>query len=446
MADHKTWKQVLDIIAETEEPVVVVSATARTTNNLILAAEQAREGDLEAAKSIASDLRDRHLSILHTFLEENEIEDSFELRSDCEAWIEEHITHFENYLLGIHTLGELTPKSMDAVTSLGERLSSYLLAKCGEALGMPTFYVDSKKVMKTDSVFGRAKPDMKAITDSVDFLKYRIEEGGIPIIGGYYGSNSKGETTTLGRGGSDYSASLFGLALNADAIEIWTDVSGMFTSDPRFIDDTRPISEISFDEAAELAYFGAKVLHPSTIQPAVEQNIAVFVKNTFEPENPGTKISADVERAFAVRAIAFKKDITVITITSSRMLMAYGFLSKVFDIFEQYHVSVDVVTTSEVSISITVDSNQYLDDIVNELRQIGNVEIQGGQGLVTLVGRDFLEATGLAGDTFTALDAIPIRMISQGSSKNNITIVVDNENVIAAAQALHSTFFNSKNR
>jgi len=440
MADHKTWQQVLDIIGETEVPVVVVSATAKTTNSLILAAEQARKGDLEEARSISNHIEERHKELVDQFLALLK-RDTSEVISNCYSWIEELVEMLNNYLLGINTLGELSPKSMDAVSSLGERLSSYLLAQCGKAAGLNTFFVDSRKVLKTDSVFGRAKPENGKIKESVQFLNYHIDQGEIPIIGGFYGSNEQGEITTIGRGGSDYSASLFGMALGAEEIQIWTDVSGMFTSDPRYIEGTRPIPEISFGEAAELAYFGARVLHPATIQPAVEKDIPVLVKNTFEPEKPGTRINSTIESEARIQAIAFKKDINVITITSSRMLMAYGFLSRVFDIFEQYHVPVDVVTTSEVSISMTVDSDQYLDKIIEELEQIGHVELKKGEGLVSLVGQQFLDATGIAGKTFSALAHIPIRMISQGSSNNNITLVVDNEHVIPATQALHDTFF-----
>jgi len=443
MADEDTWKQVLGIIKNTVEPVVVVSATAKTTDSLLLAAEEARKGDLDEATSISSHIEKRHKNLLKQFLATNNAE-SKSVKKECFDWIEDHVTKLNNYLLGIHTLGELTPKSTDAISSLGERLSSYLLAACGKALGMDTFYVDSRKILKTDSVYGRAKPYMNEITESAEFLQYRIERGEIPIIGGFYGSNEDGEITTLGRGGSDYSASLIGLALGAEAIQIWTDVSGMYTSDPRHIQGAEPIRHISFGEAAELAYFGARVLHPATIQPAVEKDIPVYVKNTFEPDDAGTRITAEEASDTAIRAIAFKKDIIVITVTSSRMLMAYGFLSRVFDIFEQYHVSVDVVTTSEVSVSMTVDSEQYLQEIVNELEEISHVEIKQGQGLVTVVGQNFLNATGIAGSAFSALSDIPIRMISQGSSNNNITLVVDNEHVIKTAQALHDTFFNSK--
>jgi len=441
MADESTWQKVLEIIKSTEKPAVVVSATSQTTNALIKSAEQAKNGDIDKAKEISRGIAERHKTLVANFLQQNDIK-SPNTQKECDNYVDELIHHLNNFLMGIYTLGELTPKSMDTVSSIGERLSSYLLSECGNALGLNTFFVDSRTLLKTDSVFGRAKPDMEKISKAAEPLKDQISKSRIPIIGGFYGSNDKGEITTLGRGGSDYSASLFGLVLDANAIQIWTDVSGMFTSDPRFIEGTQPIPEIGFNEAAELAYFGARVLHPATIQPAVEKNIPVFVKNTFEPDKPGTRIVSDNKNSTAIRAIAFKKNIHIITISSSRMLMAYGFLSRVFDIFEQFHVSVDVVTTSEVSISMTVDSEDYLEEIINELSKTGEVNVTQNQGLVSVVGQNFLEATGIAAKTFSALDNIPIRMISQGSSNNNITLVVDNDDVIDAAQALHNSFFN----
>lgn len=441
MADESTWQKVLEIIKSTKNPVVVVSATSQTTNALIESAEQAKNGNIDKAKEISGGIAERHKTLVAKFLQQKDVK-APDTEKECENHIEELIHHLNNFLMGIYTLGELTPKSLDTISSIGERLSSYLLAACGNAIGMDTFFVDSRTLLKTDSVFGRAKPNMEKINKVAKPLKEQISEAKIPIIGGFYGSNDKGEITTLGRGGSDYSASLFGLALDADAIQIWTDVSGMFTSDPRFIEGTQPIPEIGFNEAAELAYFGARVLHPATIQPAVEKNIPVLIKNTFEPEMPGTRIVADNKSSTAIRAIAFKKNIHIITVSSSRMLMAYGFLSRVFDIFEQFHVSVDVVTTSEVSISMTVDSEDYLDKIIHELSKTGEVSVTQNQGLVSVVGQNFLEATGIAAKTFSALDNIPVRMISQGSSNNNITLVVDNDDVIDAAQSLHNSFFN----
>jgi len=260
-------------------------------------------------------------------------------------------------------------------------------------------------------------------------------------MGGFYGSSLQGELTTLGRGGSDFTASLVGLAIGADDIEIWTDVSGMYTCDPRMVPTATPIPEISFNEAAELAYFGAKVLHPATIQPAVEKNIPVWIKNTFKPTDHGTKIYAGAPLDGVFRALAFKKDITIITINSTRMLLAYGFLAKVFSIFEKHKVSVDLVTTSEVSVSMSVDTKDNLDPIIEELMQIGHVHVNVKLALVSVVGQNFLNSTGVAARIFNKVSNYPIKLISQGSSDINLSFVVDNDHLTYIVKDLHKEFF-----
>ena len=441
MADEQTWVQILGIIKGYENPVIVVSATSGTTNNLLQAAELARIGRLEDAYEMSHQIDKKHRNIVNQFLKNNEVSHPEGILTRCEDWIDEQIKILNNYLLGINTLGEYTPKSMDLVSSIGERLSSFLLAECGRAIDMSTVFIDARDVLKTNSDFGKAIPDVPRIKEASSIFRVQAQQGKIPIVGGFYGSNESGEITTLGRGGSDYSASLFGMVLDAEAIEIWTDVDGMFTSDPRYIKNARFIDAISFNEAAELAYFGAKVLHPATIQPAVEKDIPVFIKNTFKPGQLGTRIASDVPTSNVIRAIAFKKDITVVTIASSRMLMAYGFLARVFNIFEEHRVSVDLVSTSEVSISMSVDNTRNLDQVIRELKRIGNVSIREHQTLISVVGRNFLESKGLASRSFGALENIPIHMISQGSSDINLSLIVDNDNAIAAVQALHDEFF-----
>jgi len=439
MADHTTWKQVLDVVASTEKPILVVSATSGTTNSLLNSARLAIFGDLESAMSIAEELESKHHAILDSFIDAYAASDAdtIIIRTDGHARITELITLLRNYLTGIHTLGELTDRSIDAIGSIGERLSSYLIALCAQAMGMKSRYIDAAEVIKTDSRFTHATPDLETISYKASIIRSAIDDGFTPVLGGFYGSDSNGVITTLGRGGSDFTASLVGLGVGADTIGIWTDVSGMYTSDPRFIKGTRSIPDISFGEAAELAYFGAKVLHPATIQPAVERNIPVLVKNTFEPEHPGTTIRVEAPAIGNIRAIAFKKDITVITVTSTRMLLAHGFMARVFDVFEEHQVSVDLVTTSEVSISITVDNLKNLDAVVAELRKFAQVKVRSGQALICLVGQNLIDAKGVMNTVFTALKDVPVHMISQGSSDLNLSIVVDNIDVIPAVQALH---------
>lgn len=442
MKDASAWLNVLAIVKNAGQgTITVVSATSGTTNTLILAAETAKKGDLEAARNLQAEIKKRHLELVHDFVNQNGKINTLNTVANCEAHIDSLMNLLDNYLLGIHTLGELTAKSLDALCSIGERLSSFLLAECATSIGMDAVWVDAAEVMKTDTQFGAASPNMALIFERAKILTHHIENGKYTILGGFYGSDTNGTITTLGRGGSDYSASIFGLAVGADAIEIWTDVSGMFTSDPRFIRDTFSIKEISFNEAAELAYFGAKVLHPATIQPAVEKNIPVYVKNTFEPSHPGTRIFSDAKSDSPVRAIAFKKDITVITVISSRMLLAWGFLAKVFSIFEKHKVSVDLVTTSEVSISMTVDKKISLEEVLKDLSEVGTVKVYHDQALISLVGKDLLSSRGIAARAFESLATYPIRMISQGSSDINLSVVVENTHAIEAVQALHDTFF-----
>ena len=445
MADHSAWKQVLDIVSKTSKPILVVSATSGTTNGLLKSSQLAISGDLAAALAIADEIAEKHRSLFQTFLSEYSKQGALQDRIllDGLAHIERLMTRHKNYLTGIHTLGELTDRSLDAIASIGERLSSYLIYLCAQSVGINATYIDAVDVIKTDSRFTQAKPDIAGITSKASVLTQAVKNASIPVMGGFYGSDTNGVTTTLGRGGSDFTASLVGLAIGADTIGIYTDVSGMYTSDPRFIKNTQSIPNISFGEAAELAYFGAKVLHPATIQPAVERNIPVLVKNTFEPEHPGTTIQLDAPYSGKIRAIAFKKSIQVITVHSTSMLLAHGFIARVFTVFEQHQVSVDLVSTSEVSISITVDSPKNTDAVVEDLKKFAQVSVRSDQALICLVGQDLIDAKGLMKRAFTALEDIPVHMISQGSSDLNMSIVIDNDDVIRAVQVLHDTFITS---
>lgn len=445
MADHLAWKQVLDIVSRTPKPILVVSATTGTTNSLLTSAQRAISGDLSDGLAIADDLANKHRSVFQSFLSEySKPSVSIDrIMVDGLSHIDRLNTLHKNYLTGIHTLGELTDRSMDAIASIGERLSSYLIYQCAQSIGMNVQYINAADLIKTDSRFTQANPDIAAITEKAKVLTDTVKKDIIPVMGGFYGSDSAGVITTLGRGGSDFSASLIGLAVGADTIGIWTDVSGMYTSDPRFIKNTHSIPHISFGEAAELAYFGAKVLHPATIQPAVERNIPVLVKNTFDPEHPGTTIQLEAPHSGKIRAIAFKKDILVITVHSTSMLLAHGFIARVFTVFEQHQVSVDLVSTSEVSISITVDNPKHIDAVVVDLKKFAEVSVRSGQALICLVGQDLIDAKGLMKRAFTALEDIPVHMISQGSSDLNMSIVIDNDDVIRAVQVLHDTFISS---
>jgi aspartate kinase len=264
----------------------------------------------------------------------------------------------------------------------------------------------------------------------------------VPVLGGFIGATAKGVTTTLGRGGSDYSAAIFGACLDVDEIQIWTDVDGMLTADPRVVDDPQLVPQLSFSEASELAYFGAKVLHPSTILPAVARNIPVRILNSRHPESAGTLITSNAQPAKGrLTAIACKRDVTVIDITSTRMLMAHGFLRRLFEVFERFKTAVDVVTTSEVSVSVTVDDTRRLDGILDNLRNFAEASSEPGMAIICAVGENLRADPTLFGRAVTSLDGIPLRLVSQAGSRRNVTFVLRDADVSHAMMRLHETFF-----
>jgi aspartate kinase len=341
----------------------------------------------------------------------------------------------------IAVLGDLTARSLDAIAAYGELLSALLVSQAFRARGLPAVLVDARDVMVTDDLFTRARPRFEDIVHNARAQVLPVvEQGGVPLLGGFIGRTPQGITTTIGRGGGDYSAALVGAALGAEAIEIWTDVDGMLTADPRIVPEARLIAEIRFDEAAELASFGAKVLHPSTIAPAVQRGIPVYIFNSRRPEGRGTRITAEAPRR-AVSAIAGKGNVTVVKVGSSRMLFAHGFLHTLFEIFARHRTSVDVVATSEVSVSVTVDDPSRLDALLVDLRALGDVSIERHRAIVAVVG------SGLGGNGATmaralaALGDIPVHMVSLSASEINFTIIIDAEQLPRALRALHGAFF-----
>jgi aspartate kinase len=269
-----------------------------------------------------------------------------------------------------------------------------------------------------------------------------VEQGLTPVMGGFIGSNEAGITTTLGRGGSDFSAALVGGALHAGAIEIWTDVNGIMTTDPRICPDALRVKTISFEEAAELAYFGAKVLHPATILPAVQKNIPVWVLNSRNAANEGTRISAVAPPCRSpFKSIAVKKKLTIVDIVASRMLMSHGYLKAVFDVFDKHKVAIDMVSTSEVSISVTVDTSERLPAIAEDLSKIADVKYESNKALICLVGEDIRGHAGIAGEVFTAVKHVNVRMISQGASEINMSFMIEEDDAAEAIRSLHRTFF-----
>lgn len=427
------------IVAERRErrPVVVVSALGGATNALLAIAEQAARGHLIGALRGVEDLRDRHLRETRTLLHADE--------GACDETCNELSAMFDELAAlaeALRTLGDLTPRSLDAIASLGEQASSVLVVAAFRAAGLEAEHVDARDVVITDDTYTRAEPQTEALAEAaLRVLMPHVRAGRIPVMGGFIGASRESRiTTTLGRGGSDYSASLVGAALQAEAIEIWTDVDGMLTADPRIVAGARLIERIGFEEASELASFGAKVLHPSTIAPAVMRGIPVWVLNSHRPTSPGTLITFDAPRR-AVSAIAGKSGVTLVKVRSPRMLLTEGFMRHLFDVFERHRTSVDVVATSEVSVSVTVDDVSRLDTLLVELRTLGDVTVERHRGIVATVGSGLSDGGTAMSRALQAIGDIRVHMLSLSASGINLTVVVDGEQVSPAMQRLHAEFF-----
>jgi aspartate kinase len=419
---------------EARRPVVVVSAMGKTTNKLLDAAGEAAAGHRDQALALVDELRAYHL--LH----------GLKLAGSAAAELDRYIrTHFEwldELVKGLSVVGELSPRSMDAIASLGERLSSLIVTFAFRAAGMRAEHVDARRVIITDDHFTQAQPLIEETYERLAREIPPLAESAVVVMGGFIGSTKDGHTTTLGRGGSDYSASLVGAGTGAEEIQIWTDVDGMLTADPRIISGGRRVKTISFAEAAEMAYFGAKVLHPATVVPAVEKNIPVLILNSRRPEAGGTRITAEaIPCRNAVKSISCKRKVTIMNVESTRMLMAHGFLQRIFEIFDRHRTSVDMVSTSEVSVSLTLDDSDQVDAIARELRAFAQVTVENGQAIVCLVGENIRFTPGIAGRAFQRLSDKNIRMISQGASRRNLGMVIAEPDLQQAVQALHDEFF-----
>ena len=417
------------------QPVVVVSALGGTTNQLLQIAEQAAKGQLIGALRAVEGLRDRHLTQTQKLLDGPEAD---EVCNELSAMFDELAALAE----ALRTLGDLTLRSLDTIASLGEQLSSVLVVAAFRKHGLPAEHVDARDVMITDANFTRAEPQIDAIGEAAQrIVMPLLRAGRIPVMGGFIGSSQGGGiTTTLGRGGSDYSASLVGAALQAEAIEIWTDVDGMLTADPRVVTGAQLIERIGFEEASELASFGAKVLHPNTIAPAVMRGIPVWVLNSAKPQGTGTLITFDAPRR-SVTAIAGKSGVTLIKVRSPRMLLTEGFLRTLFDVFARHQTSVDVVATSEVSVSVTIDDATSLEALAVDLRQLGDVTIERNRGIVSIVGSGLSDGGTAMAKALGAIGELRVHMLSLSSSGINLTVVVDGEQVPPAMRRLHDAFF-----
>lgn len=414
---------------------VVVSAMSEVTNTLLEIAERAASGQLIVALQLVEGLRTRHLHAAETLLGPGAEAD--DLCGDLSALWDE----VANLAAALSVLGHLTPRSQDAIASFGELCSAPLVVGAFRRRGIPGVELDAREIIITDDVFGRAAPRFDAIVRAArDRVLPRLTSGDVPVLGGFVGGTAQGVPTTLGRGGSDFTAALLGAALDAEAIEIWTDVNGMLTADPRIVPDARLIEEIRFDEASELATFGAKVLHPSAIVPAVQRGIPVYIFNSRNPAGRGTRITASAPIR-NVTAIAGKRDVTVVRVRSPRMLLAHGVLRRIFEVFERHRVSIDVVATSEVSVSVTVDDPSRLEPLLVDLAPFGDVAIERRRAIVAIVGSGIGGGSRTMARALDALGDIRVHMLSLSATEINLTILVDDERLPTAMRALHGAFF-----
>ena len=443
VADADAMTRVVDIVRRqwksqpegSRPPVVVVSALSKVTDGLIRTIECARKGDAGKAAGLVDELLERHIAIARTLTAHQRAED---LVKALRAQFDE----LGGMVASLAKTRDVGLADHDVIVASGELASSRIVAAAFQEQQLPAVWVDSRDVLVTDAEHTLAVPDMNATCAKAGKVLAPITAGQeIPVLGGFIAATIDGVTTTLGRGGSDYSAAIFGACLDVGEIQIWTDVDGMLTADPRVVPSPRVVPHLSFAEASELAYFGAKVLHPATILPAVSRNIPVRILNSRQPANPGTLITADASRDGHLAALACKRDVTVIDIRSTRMFMAHGFLRRLFEVFERFKTAVDVVTTSEVSVSVTVDDVRKLDDIVSALRAFAEVECEPKMAIVSVVGDRLHDDPGVFARAIVALDQIPLRLVSQASSRRTFTFVLDDAQVPEAMTRLHDAFF-----
>jgi aspartate kinase len=416
------------------EPVVVVSAMGKTTNKLLEIGRTAAEG-YDSALGGLGQLKRFHLEEAAKL----GIKDSL---NKTPFGIEATFKELKEFVKALVVMRELNPRVIDALSAYGERLSSIIVSGGFGRLGIPVLHFDARGYIKTDSRHTQAAPLIDETNKQLESVRATALGGHVPVLGGFIGSTMEGVTTTLGRGGSDYTASIVGAGIGAEEIQIWTDVDGMLTADPTVLPGAHRVKVCSFTEAAELAYFGAKVLHPATVLPAIEKNIPVRILNSRRPEVEGTLIVSDPPPCSTpIRSIACKRNITLLNIVSTRMLMAHGFLRRIFEVFDRYETPVDMLATSEVSVSLTIDNIRSLTAIRAELEAFAEVSIEENQAIVCMVGENIRRCDNVSARAFAALDGIRPRMLSQGASQLNLSMVVAAPDLQRAVESLHREFF-----
>lgn len=419
-------KMLANLVQFQGKKIIVLSAMAGTTNTLVEITNLLYKNHRNEALMLISELENTynvHLTNLFS---------SQDYLSKGKDLISSHFQYIRSFTEDMFTLFE-----EKAILAQGELLSTALFHYYLKEQGIPSNLIPALNFMRLDK---NSEPDLEFITENLNKQLQELPQHDINITQGYICRNTFGEIDNLQRGGSDYTASLIGAAINANEVQIWTDIDGMHNNDPRYVENTRPLSELSFDEAAELAYFGAKILHPSSILPAKIADIPVRLKNTMKPKAYGTLISKAISGE-GIKSIAAKDDITAIKIKSGRMLLAHGFLRKVFEIFEVYKTSIDMITTSEVAVSVTIDDDSKINEITKELQKYGQVEVENHLSIVCVVGDFIAESKGLAASIFDAIRHIPVRMISYGGSRHNISFLVKTEDKVSTLQSLHKKLF-----
>jgi aspartate kinase len=438
VGDVAAFERVFQIVSTQIEkrPVIVVSAMTKVTDALLNAFEIAKKGDFAEAFTSLEPHFERHVAVSRQLIPDG-------APNAFNGELEFARGELSDLLMRVSRRSLPLSMLKDAIVSYGEQLSSRLLAEVLKAKGVNARQMDSRRLIVTDDEYGAAQPIWDETKELIQLeLRQLIEAGEVPVMGGFIAASRGGETTTLGRGGSDYSAALVAAALNANELQIWTDVTGVMTCDPRICSDARTIPVLSYEEAAELAYFGAKVLHPKTIKPAVDHSIPVRVCNTFEPSEIGTMVLADsAEAPNKIKSIAHKKNITILRITSARMLGAYGFMSAVFQVFDRHRTVIDVISTSEVSVALTLDNPDAIEKVVEDLRRLGEVEVESGYAVICVVGEGLRASTGLAAKIFSTIEDVNIALVSHGASSVNLTFVIKEDFVADVIKKLHNELF-----
>ena len=422
-----------------QKPVVVVSALSKVTDLLYRISDAAVSKDSALTKELLNQLRQRHISLACELLEQNPVQ-----KENAVTRVNEICDSLDALANAVCAVGELSDRNKAIIISNGELLSSTIICFAMNAKGIRTNWVDARKMMITNDAYLKGEPIVDEITARVPGIIADAYQGVDAVITqGFIASNLAGKQTVLGRGGSDYSASLIGMSIDAERIEIWTDVDGVRTADPRKVQNTKYLEKISFEEAAEMAHFGAKVLHPLTIEPAVKKNIPIYVLNSMNPSGKGTAILRNELIEDGVKSVSFKENIRVINIFSMRMINTSGFLRRVFEIFSENKVSVDLISTSEANISVTVDAGEKIDNVVNELSEFCEVIVDDDKAQVSVIGKNIVRLNGMLKKTFMPLKRCNVYMISQGASFVNISFVVDREELTEVVQDLHDHLFDN---